>query len=111
MHTNGKYIMVDGTVTEEHDLLAWGRWYETAKRKIANTIGGGIKVSTVFLAMDHQFGDGPPLLFETMVFGGPIDGDMDRYSTREEAETGHAAMVKKVWPNGGEIDEDLSFDN
>jgi hypothetical protein len=37
---------------------------------------------------------GPPLIFETMVFGGSKDGEMDRYSTKEEAEKGHEAMVR-----------------
>jgi hypothetical protein len=46
-------------------------------------------VSTVFLGIDHNFGNGPPLLFETMVFGGEYDGYCKRYSTWEEAEGGH----------------------
>lgn len=53
-------------------------------------------VSTVFLGLDHQYGDGPPLLFETMVFGGPLDHEMNRYSTWNEAEKGHQEMVERV---------------
>lgn len=29
----------------------------------------GFMVSTVWLALDHSWGGGPPLLFETMIFG------------------------------------------
>ena len=66
-------------------------------RKVAKTtLKDGSSVSTVFLGMDHGFG-GKPLIFETMVFSKNVamDGDMDRYSTEEEAKTGHDKMVKK----------------
>ena len=59
-------------------------------------IAGGIIVSTIFLGLDHSFGNGPPLLFETRVFGGSMDGDMRRYITRKEAERGHLDMVGMV---------------
>lgn len=49
----------------------------------------GIEVSTVFLGLDHAWGDGPPMLFETMVFGGSNDEYCERYSTWDEAEAGH----------------------
>jgi hypothetical protein len=35
-------------------------------------------------------------LFETMVFGGPLNGEMDRYATWDEAEAGHKAMLDAV---------------
>lgn len=35
-------------------------------------------------------------IFETLVIGGPLDDKMKRYSTWEEAEAGHAAMVEQV---------------
>jgi hypothetical protein len=56
---------------------------------------GEVRVSTVFLGIDHAW-EGPPLLFETMVFGGPLDEEMERYSTWEEAERGHAVMARRV---------------
>lgn len=57
---------------------------------------GGAYVSTVFLGLDHRFGQGEPLVFETMVFGGPLDQEQERYSTWDEAEAGHKAMVERV---------------
>ena len=57
---------------------------------------GAVEVSTVSLEFDHQYGDGPPLLFETMVFGGPMDGSQWRYATLEEAEKGHCAIMGLV---------------
>lgn len=68
-----------------------------ATRRLARTeLPGKCYVSTVFLAIDHAFGDGDPILFETMVFGGPLGGEQERYSTWAEAERGHARLVKAV---------------
>lgn len=57
------------------------------------------EVSTVHLVIDHSFGDGPPIIFETMVFG--ADGDewgdyCDRYATEAQAREGHTAVVVQV---------------
>lgn len=53
-----------------------------------------VRVSTVHLVLDHNWGNGPPLIFETMVFGGPskVDGWQCRYSTEGEAREGHARV-------------------
>lgn len=53
-------------------------------------------VSTVWLGMNHRFGDGPPLIFETMVFGGEYNDEQWRWSTPPEARAGHAAVVERV---------------
>ena len=51
-------------------------------------------VSTVWLGLNHQWGDGPPMIFETMIFGASfLDGECERYSTEQEALEGHARMV------------------
>jgi hypothetical protein len=72
---------------------------ETADRQVAKTIQGDVRVSTVFLGLDHRhWGEGPPLLFETLVFRGDDGGsDMVRYSSWDDAEAGHAAMVRRVF--------------
>ena len=53
-------------------------------------------VSTVFLGLNHQYGQGPPLIFETMIFGDRnlVEQYCDRYSTLEEAKAGHAVAVE-----------------
>jgi hypothetical protein len=80
------------------DLGTWAKWFETVNRQVAQEERDGVRVSTVFLGLDHRFsGDGPPILFETMIFGGRHDQDQDRYSTWEEAEAGHAAMCKRAF--------------
>lgn len=55
-------------------------------------------ISTVDMGIDHSFGGGPPLYYETMIF---IDGDwndlyMMRYSTEEEARAGHIKTVEAM---------------
>ena len=95
-----KYYILEGKEAVPADLLTWGRWFEsTENRAVAKTDIGDVRVSTVFLGTDYRFGEGPPLLFETMVFGGMLDQDMERYTTWEEAEQGHAEMVARVKEN------------
>lgn len=78
-------------------MLEWAHWFEGSDRHVAFTrIEKAITVSTVFLGLNHQYGEGPPILFETMVFGGVYDGDQMRYSTYLEAELGHATTVSIV---------------
>ena len=56
-----------------------------------------IMVSTVFLGLDHGYNEnGPPILFETLVFNGPLRDEMDRCATWDEAEAMHLAMVERV---------------
>ena len=95
---NGRYILEGHAPIPCDDLMEWGGWFQKADRHVAETtIKPDVRVSTVFLGLDHNHsGTGKPLLFETMVFGGEHDEDMDRYSTWDEAVAGHKKMVKKI---------------
>lgn len=95
---NDKYILDGHKVVECDDLMEWAQWFETADRHVDKTMVGDIKVSTVFLGLDHRFGEGEPELFETMIFddGGEFDEEMWRYATWEEAVAGHKKAVEKV---------------
>lgn len=55
-------------------------------------------VSTVWLGIDHGFGSGLPVIFETMVFaeGSSLDESCDRYTSLADAEAGHVAMITTV---------------
>ena len=104
---NTKYILVNQKVIPEPDLAKWGEWIEkSGDRIIAKSIGhilnkdislDKVEISTVFLGIDHSFG-GPngPILFETMVFGGPLDGNQERCATYHNAITMHEYVKKKV---------------
>lgn len=95
---SGMYFRRDGTPYENH--LEWAQDFEKGMelRRVAETIlwWGGY-VSTVWLGLNHNCFDGPPLIFESMLFSpsGRGDMDMDRYSTEAEAIAGHNRMVKK----------------
>jgi hypothetical protein len=77
------------------DLMTWATAFERREnRRVAfDALPGGVSVSTVFLGLDHQFGGGPPLLFETMIFGGPQNDYQERCSTWGEALVQHAKAV------------------
>lgn len=93
----GRYVLRGHDAVECEDLIEWAQWLEKAERHVADDSIGDVRVSTVFLALDHRFaGGGPPLLFETMIFGGPRDGEMRRYNTWGQAEAGHAATLKSL---------------
>lgn len=97
---SGYYILdADGTPQPESDRMTWGEWYMAggidARRVALTEVAPGISVSTVFLSIDHGWG-GTPMLFESMVFGGPLDQECDRCSTREQALAQHEAMVARV---------------
>lgn len=97
--TTDKYILdAEGEPVVEPDLFAWARWLETAENRVLKQEWiWGCRVSTVFLGLDHNLSPGGlPVLWETMVFGGPLDGAMDRYCRREDALTGHELMENRV---------------
>jgi len=97
------YILLDNQPIIEPDLLTWAMWLETAERTVAKDTIGDSEISTVFLGLDHAFGGGKPLLYETLVFGGALNQAMDRYSTLEEAQNGHEQMVLRVIDAQGEV--------
>ena len=92
------YILRGRTVIPCINVLAWASWFETGKRQVALDTFGRVQVSTVFVGMDHSFGAGPPMVFETMIFGGAHDRYMTRCSTYAQAERMHAEAVAMVKP-------------
>ena len=73
------------------------RWFETSDRQIGDDKIGKTRVSTVFLGIDHNFyGSSGPVLFETLIFDGPLADEMWRYSTYAEAERGHQEAVTQA---------------
>jgi len=77
---------------------------EPSPRRVAETWVEGYWVSTVFLVVDHAFGCGPPVLWETVVFlranAGPdelgYEQYQERYTSRADAEAGHKRIVAKL---------------
>ena len=101
----------DGRTPVPATLLQWAAWSEHASRVVAVAIGVGplrlrpsdaapkpARISTVFLGLDHRFGDddGAPLVFETLVFGGRFDGACRRYASWDAAMDGHLACLRAL---------------
>lgn len=88
----------DGSVEASADVLAWEQWWAHADRRVAmDDLGEAGTVSTVFLGIDARLdGDGPPLLYETLALGGPLDGTTMHCATRAEARAAHKAMVSRI---------------
>lgn len=97
-----KYYILD----EEHrpirarDAVEWAKFFENTTNRIVDwtQINSQVEVSTIFIGIDHRIlGSGPPILFETMVFGADDDsGEMARYSSWDDAVAGHSAIVKRL---------------
>src|SRR6266550_3596078 len=99
----GQYILDENNQPIQcEDILEWGRWFQKndQRRIVAQDETPNGKISTVFLGLDHRFvvlrGESEPILWETMVFGGPLDGEQVRYCSFEAAKAGHAEMLERV---------------
>ena len=93
----GQLYILDGKIPVPFfDTTKWGLQVD---KIIGKDQFGSVSVSTVFLGMDHSFGGGDPVLFETMIFGGEHDQYQERYCTWDEAEKGHQIacdLVNKI---------------
>ena len=92
--TRERWFDFDGnpvTVEEAEALLLSRRSDPDGRWVIGRTEVAGYQVSTVWLGLDHNlWGEGPPLIFETMIFGtGPLADSCWRYPTRAAALAGH----------------------
>jgi hypothetical protein len=91
----------DGDPLPCEDRITWAQWHEDHTSHLASTyIEVGIppvtsRVSTIFLGVDFAF-HGPPLIFETRVIGGTLDGEQERYTFLVEARRGHEAMCQRI---------------
>lgn len=84
-------------------LHEWAAGFEDPEyKRVDEDDVGGVRVSTVWLGLDHGHGAGRPLIFETMVFGGVGDGDVWRYATEAEALAGHVRVVRRERRRAGE---------
>lgn len=111
-----RYFVLDdaGEPVEVENVLEWAFAFESiiqsGRKRLARDVirepngeDGGVVVSTVFLGLDHRFRIDPndptqvaPVLWETMVFGGVMDQEQERYCTRQEALEGHARILAEV---------------
>jgi hypothetical protein len=98
-------------------LHRWAEWRKDHPKHVAADTIHNVRISTVFLGMDHGFGRTDPVLWETMLFcNADCDDDekrpcgiehcdvhldeldqwCDRYSSHTEALEGHNQWVARV---------------
>lgn len=84
----------------EADFIKWAMWFDSSMeiRRVDFEQVGDAAISTVFLGIDHSYGEEEaPILWETVVFGGSLAGERNRCGgSREQAEAMHAEMVERV---------------
>ena len=84
------------------EMMTWAKDFEDGDNRIVKQdYAGPWWISTVFLGLDHSFGDGPPLIFETMVFAAEdgkvtsyADEYCERYTSEASALEGHERALE-----------------
>lgn len=95
----GYYVLDEKNQPKPATVEEFSRFMtEHSIRKVVGRteLADGVWVSTVFLGMDHAWGGGPPVLWETMIFEGEYDQHMWRWSSREQAVAGHLEVLDAV---------------
>lgn len=92
------YNLEGHKVVEAESFSEWAKSFDFKKRVVAKTKLKGAVISTVFFGIDGNIA-GPPLVFETMIFGGNLHGYQKKYSTWKEAVKGHKEIIKLLKNN------------
>jgi hypothetical protein len=90
------YVLKGRKVYPAESLLDWALNFEQSNRIVKKDSIEGVEVSTVFLGLDHNWGDGPPLIFETITFSDSMGEVQVRCTTYEQAEEMHENVCKIV---------------
>lgn len=99
MHKFEMYFMKDGTPAKSREEFAAKFEDEKYRRVDWTSLSDGTEkefVSTVWLGINHAFGPGRPLIFETMAFYDDDWRECRRYATEAEAKEGHKKMVAEI---------------
>jgi hypothetical protein len=84
------------------DFLEWSTWFEHNNREVRCDVVGGVLVATIFLGIDRSWEmSGKPVLWESMIFGGPLNLTCQCYDSAAAALEGHNELVLLV-KNAGE---------
>lgn len=87
---------------DAYNWLALNRARQIIKKTFVEQDGGEpIEISTVFLITDHSYPKSDyawnkPILWETIVCGGALDGEQHRYFSKSLAIIGHDELVSAV---------------
>lgn len=107
-----KYWVLDqgGKIRQARSIDEWAKFMQTDTRlAFRTTRHDGTLVSTVFLGINHRFGPGEPILWETMVFdsdGLPVE-QVRCAGSIEQAREQHARECAKLgidpWQNKADV--------
>lgn len=74
----------------------WSAFFSSTEPVGHDEVGNAV-ISTIFLGVDQNYWNyGAPVLWETRVAGGALDGELARYPSLAEAKKGHLDMVARV---------------
>jgi hypothetical protein len=93
----------DGVPVACEDLEAWTQWWGkrwgSPHTRVGEDVVGDTRISTSFLGDDVAV-SGPPVVWETAIFcSGRETHIFARYSSRVEAQAGHAAALELAHAN------------
>lgn len=84
-------------------LKEWVKWFHENHIQVNfSELPGNIRISTTFIGLSSDFGcfgSTVPLVFETMIFGGPYHLTRWCYCTYAQAEEGHKKAVELCFSN------------
>lgn len=92
------YILKGNVPVPCNDPIKWAKWMTSVDRHVDYTTIKESIISTVFLGADISAWstENRPVLFETRVLSGPLEGASRRYYTWEEAGQGHEDVCELV---------------
>lgn len=71
--------------------ISFAEWVNYAEAaRVVETVIGDTRVATIYTGCSSEM---PPLIYETLVSGGPFDRTRRRYRTHSEALCGHDRIV------------------
>lgn len=87
----------NGAPRECKNIQEWSQWFETADRIVGQNTFGKIRISTVFIGIDHNcHPTGPPILWETAIFMDDDSNVVERYCTEASAKAGHERIAAEL---------------
>jgi hypothetical protein len=98
------YILDENDCPRLVDMEDYYKWQRALPDGIKTRMGfklardevEGVYVSTVYLGLDHAYECGPPILWETMVFGlANSETDCERSANRKDALKVHQKFCRK----------------
>jgi hypothetical protein len=98
------YILDNNHKPVPADVMVAAKWREdnpnikrVAYDELKDLNGDDVRISTVFLGLDHAWDSDIPTLWETMIFGGENDqAYQERYTSYEQAIEGHQKAINFI---------------